>query len=65
MYVPVPHGPQITDALERLLFDDAARHTVLDNAPAALRRFSWARAGRDTLALLERAAAGPEAHSAT
>lgn len=42
----------IASALERLLFDGAARKSALRRAPAVLGRYSWARAGRQTLEVL-------------
>jgi glycosyltransferase involved in cell wall biosynthesis len=46
-----------TRALERLLFDDSTRQRLLAAAPAVLARYSWPRAARDTLAVLEGCAA--------
>ena len=40
-------------AIERLLYDDRLRTALLAEAPAALGRYNWARAGRETLRLLE------------
>lgn len=40
-------------AIERLLYDDRLRAALLAEAPAALGRYDWARAGRETLRLLE------------
>jgi glycosyltransferase involved in cell wall biosynthesis len=48
----------ITTALNSLLFDERVRMRILDAAPAILARYSWARAGAETLAVLE--AAGSE-----
>ncbi|MGH7633723.1 MAG: glycosyltransferase family 4 protein [Vicinamibacterales bacterium] len=53
LYVAMNDLPAITRALESLLFDADARQTILDAAPAELAKFSWARAGRETLAILE------------
>ncbi|MFN7914229.1 MAG: glycosyltransferase family 1 protein [Vicinamibacterales bacterium] len=39
--------------LELLLYDEATRARLLAEAPRALGRYDWARAGRDTLRLLE------------
>jgi glycosyltransferase involved in cell wall biosynthesis len=44
-----------TRALERLLFDDSARRSLLAAAPETLSRYSWPRAARETLAVLEAA----------
>jgi glycosyltransferase involved in cell wall biosynthesis len=46
-----------TRALETLLFDERRHAELLSAAPAALARYSWPRAARDTLELLERSAA--------
>lgn len=48
----------ITAALNTLLFDEQARARVLAAAPAVLSRYSWARAGAETLKALEAAASG-------
>jgi glycosyltransferase involved in cell wall biosynthesis len=48
-------GP-ITGAIERLLFEEATRAHLLAAAPDVLKKYSWARAGRETLALLEASA---------
>jgi glycosyltransferase involved in cell wall biosynthesis len=40
-------------ALEQALFDPAARSRVLAAAPAALAKYQWPRAARETLALIE------------
>lgn len=56
LYVPVGHLADTTRALERLLFDEAARAGVLGAAAAVLARYSWPRAARDTLSVIEAAA---------
>jgi glycosyltransferase involved in cell wall biosynthesis len=48
----------VAAALEQLLFDEGTRKRLLDDAPAVLSRYTWPRAARETLALLERAASG-------
>lgn len=53
IYVPAPEIGAITRALGRALFSDDDRRAVLAAAPATLARYQWARAGRETLALLE------------
>jgi glycosyltransferase involved in cell wall biosynthesis len=58
LYVPLEDHGQATRALEALLFDDAVRRRLLAAAPDVLSRYSWPRAARDTLAVLERAAGG-------
>jgi glycosyltransferase involved in cell wall biosynthesis len=45
-----------TAALNGLLFDENVRSRVLEAAPAVLGRYSWTRAGAETLAALEAAA---------
>jgi len=55
MYVPANDLKSTTRALEALLFDEAVRSRMLAAAPAALSKYSWPRAARDTLQLLERA----------
>jgi glycosyltransferase involved in cell wall biosynthesis len=55
-YVRIGDLAGITSALNSLLFDEAARARVLSAGPAVLARYSWARAGRETLAVLEAAA---------
>ena len=54
IYVPANGDvPAVTHALETALFDEAARTRMLDAAPAALAKYEWPRAARDTLAVLE------------
>jgi glycosyltransferase involved in cell wall biosynthesis len=55
LYVPVSQLPATTRALETLLFDEPARARLLAAAPAVLARYSWPRAARETLAVLEAA----------
>jgi glycosyltransferase involved in cell wall biosynthesis len=55
LYVPVSDLPATTRALETLLFDQPARARLFAAAPAVLARYSWPRAARETLAVLERA----------
>jgi glycosyltransferase involved in cell wall biosynthesis len=55
IYVPVNDLPAATRALESILFDDATRQRILAAAPAQLAKYSWPRAARDTLAVLEQA----------
>ena len=52
-YVPASDIPAIARALERALFDDRTRAQTLAAAPAALAKYTWPRAARDTLAVLE------------
>jgi glycosyltransferase involved in cell wall biosynthesis len=58
VFVPLNDLRAVTRGLESLLFDDAVRSRVLAAAPAALANYSWPRAARDTLAVLERAGSG-------
>jgi glycosyltransferase involved in cell wall biosynthesis len=55
LYVASGDIAATTRALERLLFDDAARQSLLAAAPETLSRYSWPRAARETLAVLEAA----------
>jgi glycosyltransferase involved in cell wall biosynthesis len=55
IYVPVGDRAALVAALEGVLFDEPTRSTILAAAPGELARYDWARAGRDTLALLESA----------
>ena len=56
LYVPVGDVAAITRALEHVLFDEATRRTLLAAAPAALARYSWPAAARETLSVIESAA---------
>lgn len=58
VFVPPNDLRAVTRGLESLLFDDAVRARILGAAPAALANYSWPRAARDTLAVLERAGSG-------
>jgi glycosyltransferase involved in cell wall biosynthesis len=53
VYVPANDVPSVTRALNALLFDEPTRSRVLGAAPAALAKYSWPHAARDTLAVLE------------
>lgn len=55
LFVPWDDVRAITRALELALFDEPTRRRILDAAPAALAPFSWARAARETLSVLESA----------
>jgi alpha-1,3-rhamnosyl/mannosyltransferase len=57
-YVPVGDVAATTRALEAVLFDPAERGRILAAAPAELSKFSWPRAARETLAVLEHAGSG-------
>jgi glycosyltransferase involved in cell wall biosynthesis len=55
LYAPIGDDKALVTALERALFDESARAAVLAAAPAALAKYDWSRAARETLALLESA----------
>jgi glycosyltransferase involved in cell wall biosynthesis len=55
VYVPVGDLRATTSALESLLFDGAVRRRILAAAPAEIAKYSWPRAARETLAVLEQA----------
>ena len=63
VYVPPSDLPATTRALESLLFDDSVRRRILGAAPEALAKYSWSRAARETLAVLENAASRRDAGS--
>lgn len=52
LYVPLGDLKSAAEALERLLVDEPTRARVLARAPAALARYQWPRAARETLTLL-------------
>jgi glycosyltransferase involved in cell wall biosynthesis len=56
LYVQQGNLAPITRAIERLLFDGVLRARLLASAAAILGKYSWARAGRETLALIEQSA---------
>ena len=56
LYVRQGNLPPITQAIETLLFDGAARARLLAAAGAVLGKYSWARAGLETLAAIEQSA---------
>jgi glycosyltransferase involved in cell wall biosynthesis len=55
-YVRAGDTTATSRALEQLLYDEAPRARIMAAAPAVLARYSWPRAARDTLALIERSA---------
>jgi glycosyltransferase involved in cell wall biosynthesis len=55
IYAPHHDVPAIARALKTALFDESARARVLTSAPAVLAKYSWPRAARETLAVLEAA----------
>jgi glycosyltransferase involved in cell wall biosynthesis len=59
IYVPANDLAAITRALESALFDDDVRSALLAAAPAALAKYSWPRAARDTLAVIEETSLRP------
>jgi glycosyltransferase involved in cell wall biosynthesis len=56
LYVPVGDAAALVQALEHALFDETARAAILAAAPAALAKFDWPRAARETLDVIESAA---------
>jgi glycosyltransferase involved in cell wall biosynthesis len=56
LYVGPGDLARTADGLELLLGDEATRSRLLAAAPAALARYSWPRAARETLAVIERTA---------
>jgi glycosyltransferase involved in cell wall biosynthesis len=58
VYVPLGDRPATTRALESLLFDETVRRRILRAAPAELAKYSWSRAARETLSVLEAAGSG-------
>jgi glycosyltransferase involved in cell wall biosynthesis len=52
LYVPLNDRRATTRALEAVLFDEATRSRLLGAAPAVLAQYDWARAARETLAVL-------------
>jgi glycosyltransferase involved in cell wall biosynthesis len=55
LYVSLGDARAIGAALERLVYDESTRRGLLMRAPAVLARYDWARAARETLAVLEAA----------
>ncbi|MGE0705290.1 MAG: glycosyltransferase family 4 protein [Vicinamibacterales bacterium] len=53
LYVPPDDTRAAGDCLDRLLFDEATRGQVLSAAPGTLGRYSWPRAAREVMSLLE------------
>jgi glycosyltransferase involved in cell wall biosynthesis len=51
-YVPDTRVSTVAPALERLLVEERERRALLEHAPAVLSRYSWERAGRETLEAL-------------
>jgi len=58
-YVDTSDVSAAASAIEELLFDPEARARQLSRAPAVLGRYSWERAGRQTLGALVDAAGSP------
>jgi glycosyltransferase involved in cell wall biosynthesis len=56
LYVTSPTWKKVADALEQALFDESVRDRLLAAAPAVLARYSWPRAAKQTLQVLEEAA---------
>jgi glycosyltransferase involved in cell wall biosynthesis len=53
LYVDVPAANRIATDLERLLYDDGLRRDLLAQADAALARYDWKVAARETMKVLE------------
>jgi glycosyltransferase involved in cell wall biosynthesis len=53
LYVSRGDSAAVADAMERLLFDAGTRDAIMSCAAAVLARYSWPRAARETLAILE------------
>jgi glycosyltransferase involved in cell wall biosynthesis len=51
-YVPTTTVADVAPAIERMLYDDPARRTVLAAAPGVVGRYVWARAAADTLRVI-------------
>jgi glycosyltransferase involved in cell wall biosynthesis len=58
IFVPIDDLAATTRALEAALFDEPTRAGVLAAAPAVLAQYSWPRAARETLDVIERAGSG-------
>jgi glycosyltransferase involved in cell wall biosynthesis len=56
LYVRANDLRGLTAAIETLLFDETARHRLLEAAPSVLARYDWAMAGQQTLAAIVAAA---------
>ena len=56
LYVDAGNLGLITRALETLLFDEPTRARLLAAAPRVLDKYSWPRAGRETLSVIEQSA---------
>jgi glycosyltransferase involved in cell wall biosynthesis len=64
MYVPQGDLAATTQALDRVLFDGSVRASLLSAAPPVLAQYSWRRAARQTLSVLEQAAGSAASPSA-
>jgi glycosyltransferase involved in cell wall biosynthesis len=53
LYVKADDVVAAASSLESLLFDDGVRRSILNAAPAVLAKYTWPRAARDTLRVLE------------
>ncbi len=58
IFVPRDDPAATTAALETALYDEPTRARILAEAPAVLARYSWRRAARQTLDVIEEAVAG-------
>ena len=55
LYVQLGSVDRIADEIERLVYNDKVRRSLLSEAPATLARYDWRTAARDTLRTLEAA----------
>jgi glycosyltransferase involved in cell wall biosynthesis len=53
LYVNRGESAALADAMERLLFDTDTRDAIMSGAAPVLSRYSWPRAARETMAILE------------
>jgi glycosyltransferase involved in cell wall biosynthesis len=53
LYVGRAGSAEVAEAMERLLFDAGTRDAIMSCAAPVLSRYSWPRAARETLAILE------------
>ena len=60
LYVDLGSLRAIARAIEQILFDEPTRARLLAAAPEVLARYSWSRAGRDTLTIIEQSARPPD-----
>jgi glycosyltransferase involved in cell wall biosynthesis len=63
LYVPRDDLDDTAEALHQLLYDEAARRSLLDKAPAVLGRYSWQKTAHATLLALEETARRSGGHA--